>query len=311
MRLPEIDAAARPDFPHPIVAALTQWYLRAAASGWVPAGWYLRDLPAQNQLSRRSGALHIEIVTHCWNYSHLLAYQLSSLAQHPPRQGLLTLTVFHASEDAATVGLLSAFGQRTIPNVTLQSVCLPPPYLFRRSIGRNRAALQTEADWIWFTDCDVFFGEGCIDGLIASLQGLGEPLVFPATEHVTGLLAESHPLIAAGRGEPRLLEPDLSLFKALPRNRATGPLQITHGDIARACGYCRDIPFYQRPARAWCKAHEDRAFRWLLRSQGQPLEVPGVYRIRHLAKGRYTGPAWQTRMRSAIRQWTLRFKEPS
>ena len=94
------------------------------------------------------------------------------------------------------------------------------------------------------------------------------------------------------------------LSGASPRaiSRATGPLQITHGDAARQMGYCQGVHCYLEPAEKWQKAHEDRVFRWTLNSQGTPLDLPGVFRIRHLEKGRYTGTALNTRVRSRIRQ---------
>jgi len=95
---------------------------------------------------------------------------------------------------------------------------------------------------------------------------------------------------------------DVALFSRFDKDRATGPLQITHGDIARAVGYCESLPYYQRPSATWCKAYEDRAFRWLLRTQGEPVDVPGVFRIRHVAKGRYTGSALNTGVRSGLRR---------
>jgi len=55
------------------------------------------------------------------------------------------------------------------------------------------------------------------------------------------------------------------------------------------------------PLEKIAKCHEDRAFRWLLRSKGEPLPIPGVYRIRHVHKGRYTGSASGNRLRTWLR----------
>ena len=102
----------------------------------------------------------------------------------------------------------------------------------------------------------------------------------------------------------QLLDVETDKFTESIRTRATGPLQITHGDVARRCGYCECLALYQTPSETWCKAREDRAFRWLSRSQGTPLEIPGVYRIRHVFKGRYTGSQMSTGVRSRIRRFT-------
>ena len=47
--------------------------------------------------------MHLEIVSHCWHYSRLLTYQLSSLVLHPPTEVAVTVTVFLAEEDEDTV----------------------------------------------------------------------------------------------------------------------------------------------------------------------------------------------------------------
>ncbi|MBU2099519.1 MAG: glycosyltransferase family 2 protein, partial [Gammaproteobacteria bacterium] len=135
-----------------------------------------------------------------------------------------------------------------------------------------------------------------------------DALVYPSREYCTGLLPHDAAILQPDMSKLALLDVDDSLFTGFPRSRATGPLQITHGDVARAVGYCESLAYYQRPSVTWCKAYEDRAFRWLLRSQGVPLDVPGVYRIRHVAKGRYTGSKLNTGLRSSLRRLVARFK---
>ena len=73
-------------------------------------------------------------------------------------------------------------------------------------------------------------------------------------------------------------------------------------DVARAIGYCAGIKSCQTPSERWCKCYEDRIFRWLVGTPGTPIEVAGVYQIRHVEKGRYAkGSAW-SRLRSKIRR---------
>jgi hypothetical protein len=285
------------------------WFLRLAASGLVPARWFLPALPAEEDRAARTGRLSLEIVSHCWGYSHMLAYQLSSLVLHPPTQLDVTMKVYYAEEDRDTVALLEFFGALQASGVTWNWQALDRGRLFRRAIGRNLAARATRCDWIWFTDCDVLFHAGCLAGLAEALQGRRDALVFPREERTSDLLEPSDPMLHAGRGAPCVLDIDTSRFTAWRRERATGPLQITHGDLARACGYCEQLRYYQKPARHWAKAHEDRAFRWLLRSQGEPIDVPGVYRIRHLSKGRYRGNPWWDFVRTTIRRIQARFRE--
>jgi hypothetical protein len=87
--------------------------------------------------------------------------------------------------------------------------------------------------------------------------------------------------------------------------KAKGAYQVVHGDAARQCGYCEQIPLYQRPAPRWAKTYEDTAYRWLLGTDGVGLEVPGVHRIRHVHKGRYG----ESRAAAALRGNIRRAKE--
>ncbi len=288
---------------------LASWFFRIAASGLIPARWFLPSLPTEAQRAARTGILTLEIVSHCWQYSHLLAYQLSSLVKFPPTRAQVTMTVFYSLEDAATAALLEYFGTMEVPGVTWNWQPLPREQLFRRAIGRNRAALATEADWIWFTDCDLLFRENCLDALAEALQGRRDALVYPRQERCTSLLTDTDPLLRVDLQKPRLVDISDEKFTLQERTRATGPLQITHGDVARTCGYCDSLGIYQTPADHWCKAYEDRAFRWLLRTQGTPLDIPNVYRIRHVFKGRYTGSALNTGLRSRIRRFVSWSKE--
>ena len=288
---------------------LTGWFFRIAASGLVPARWFLPSLPPKKARAATTGILAIEIVSHCWQYSHFLVYQLSSLVKFPPIKAKVTMTIFYSVEDTATAAILEYFGAMEVPGVIWNWQPLPKEQLFRRGIGRNKAALATEADWVWFTDCDLLFRENCLDTLAEALQGRRDALVYPRQERCTSLLTDADPMLRVDLQKPRLVDINADKFTLQERTRATGPLQITHGDVARACGYCDSLGIYQTPSDHWCKAYEDRAFRWLLRTQGTPLDIPNVYRIRHVFKGRYTGNTLHSKIRSRIRRFTSWWKE--
>jgi len=260
-------------------------FFRFAPKGKVPAKWFLPTIPSQTERTINPKRFTLEIVSHCWKYAHLLDYQLSSLVNYPPTKLNLIVTVFYNSEDADTVTTLDFFAKQTVNNITWNWQELPKEKLFRRSIGRNQAALNTRADWVWFTDCDLVFHKQCLDTLAEELKGRNEVLLFPLQERITTLLAETDPILMKG-AKPQVLDIDTSSFHAVDITRATGPMQITHGTVARSCGYCNNIRIYQKPATHWCKAYEDRAFRWLLRSPGVGINIPGVYRIQHAFKGR-------------------------
>ena len=95
---------------------IEQTLLRIATTGIVPGRWFLVP-PAPASLPARSGTLDIEIVSHCWQYAHLLGYQLSSLVNYPPTRAHLRMTVFHAAEDVKTQALLAFFGKIEAHNV--------------------------------------------------------------------------------------------------------------------------------------------------------------------------------------------------
>lgn len=284
-------------------------FFRFAAGGWIPPGWFEPDLPPEGERAARTGHLKLEVVSHCWNYSHFLVYQLSSLVLFPPKKLDVTMTVFYSPEDTRTEELLAFFRRQEVPGVTWNWQPIPKQELFRRGIGRNRAALATKADWVWFTDCDLMFRESCLDTLAEVLQGRRDALLFPEEERTTDLLAEDNPMLEAGSAGPQVLDIDTTSFATRTITKATGPLQIAHGDVCRAVGYCRNVGLYQQPVESFAKCHEDRAFRWLLRSQGEPIDVPGVYRIRHIAKGRYTGSETRSRFRTWLRVWQSRWRD--
>ncbi len=292
-----------------MINALRKLGLHWLASSSIPPGWlYDAVLPVEKR-SQKQGRLRIEIVSHCWQYSRLLSYQLNSLVQNAVQDADIIMTVFYSKDDRATQALLDMVSNIAVANVTWNWQPLPSSQLFRRSIGRNLAALNSQADWVWFTDCDMTFQSGCLDSLNKALQRRQDALVFPAVEHRTDIHTESDLISSNSLDQPELLEASSELFSSHSINRATGPLQITHGDVARANGYCRDVPFYQQPAEHFQKATEDRLFRWLLGTQGTPIDVIGVCRIQHVDKGRYQKDSTGTRWRKQVRRWQYAWRQ--
>jgi hypothetical protein len=285
-----------------------RWYdrplglgMRWAASGLLPAAWFRPAIPGPEARHTSGDFPSLEIVSHCWQYARTLVYQLSSFVNYAPTKLRLTVTVFYAESDSATVELLDFIAGYDVPNVTWNWQPLPEGKLLRRCIGRNHAALASEADWVWMTDCDIVFHENCLDSLAEQLKGRGDVLVYPRQERTTPMLPDSSDMLLKG-GTPHLVDIDTSEFDLHERDRAKGAFQIIHGDVARALGYCNGLRVYQAPADHWCKCYEDRAFRWLVGTQGTPLEIDGVYQIRHIEKGRYRKGAVSSKFRSKIRR---------
>ncbi|MEM1233888.1 MAG: glycosyltransferase family A protein [Pseudomonadota bacterium] len=212
------------------------------------------------------------------------------------------MTVYYAAEDQKTAELLEFFSATSVRNVTWNWCAIPKEELFRRSIGRNEAALRTEADWIWFTDCDLMFRHGCLDALADALQGRRDSLVYPQVEHRTALLSDEDLLLQTDMRTLRIVDVEDALFTPYRNTRATGPHQIVHGDVARAVGYCNAVRYYLKPQPRFAKCREDRAFRWLLGTDGVPIDVPGAYRIRHASKGRYSPSGARTEVRKWLRR---------
>ncbi len=291
-------AFTRPGLMATIGMKFQQLMFRYGQNFLSPAS-YLPTVPSSQDLTPRTGRLSLEIVSHCWNYSHMLAYSLSSYVNYPPQEVDVTVTVFHSSDDQRTVDMLAYFGKIEVPGVNWNWQKLPTEQLLRRAIGRNQAALSTHADWVWFADCDLIFHKGCLDALSNELQGRKDLLLFPLSENITSLLKDDNQILNNGNA-PKVVDIEPEQFFPNSISRAVGAYQIVNAEVARICGYCNNISIYQTPTDHWQKTYEDRTFRWLIRSQGEGIQVPGIYRIRHISKGRYKQSDSKV---SKIRSW--------
>lgn len=277
-----------------------EFLLRFAASGLLPGKWFIPKQPRPQELTAKNGELHIEIVSHCWQYSQFLSHQLDSITRFSPSTGMLTFTLFYSLEDHVTVALVAKYQAMTLERVKWNFQALDTPKLLRRAIGRNQAAKQTKADWIWFTDCDVLFLDNCLDSLNQALQNRNDVLVFPEQLKATCLLKSDNQLLQHACDSAQTIKK--TEFKHRHFKKATGPIQIVHGDVAREVGYCDSLTVYQQPQDRWVKTYEDRAFRWLLGTHGTPIELENLYLIRHEDKGRYKKDSEFSKLRQSIRK---------
>jgi hypothetical protein len=230
--------------------------------------------------------MKLEIVSHCWRYSRLLDYQLSSLILYPPQRTDLLMTVFLTEEDRDTWSVVKYFESLEKPaNVRIRGWDLPREKLLRRLIGRNLAALATEADWIWFADCDYLFRDGALDALEERVGQVDGPLVFPAFVWVNPAHALGDRAIAAASSGPHVLDINPTDFARRRYRRAIGGVQIARGDAVRRLGYCRHSRRQGRPASGWARTCEDPSFRHSLGTGGTRIDVPNVFRIRHSTRG--------------------------
>lgn len=230
----------------------------------------------------------LEIVSHCWNYARIGSYQLSSLLLHPitiPVQ----YTLYYSATDKPTRLLVDFFSQQYAGNVTWCFRELEPSLLCRRSIGRNHAALHTEADWVWFADVDMAFGHKCLDEAVRCAERdpcvMCYPSIIRKSSHEIG-----DALVEAASGPPIIRPIDPLVFQLHVHKQAIGGVQIIKGDICREYGYLRDSPKYQEPADRWMRTYDDRYVRTVIGALGPVECIPElpVYRIAHSRQGRFT-----------------------
>lgn len=230
--------------------------------------------------------MHLEIVSHCWHYTRLLNYQLSSLILHPPRRTIITMTVFFTPSDTLTQQVLRFFSRRVDnTQVRIRRWRLPMFRLMRREIGRNQAALATVADWVWFTDCDYCFGPEALDAAADALQDITGPLAFPRQTLVSATPALGDAAIERLIKVPQTTWVQPEDFIPFNNERAIGGIQIARGEIVQQTGYLNGSR-YLRPARKWQRTFGDVAFRQQLGTSGTAVEIPYLYRILHAKAGR-------------------------
>ena len=230
----------------------------------------------------------VEIIVHCWKYSRLLCYQLSSLLLHPPTVPT-QITIFASDKDEPTKKTVEFFKDR---GVDARIWLLRHERLFRRSIGRNLAARATEASVAWFADCDYCFGPGAIDSLAGCLakEALYRPKnLFFQKNHALGD-AYIDRLVP---GEPEVVAVNDEDFLVESTRKSIGGIQIVSGEVARTLGYLETWRRGRYQADVldvgFQRCVEDGQYRKHLKQHGiekASLSIPNVYRIRHTGVGR-------------------------
>jgi hypothetical protein len=228
--------------------------------------------------------MQLEIISHCWQYGRQLTHQLSSLLLFAPSTVNVVMTVVFASEDHSTKEVLDYFEAFEAPHIRWNWCCLTREKVFRRAFGRNQAALATTADWVWFADADMCFRSSCLDELAGQLRGQSTPLVYPriiriSHSHEAGESALNR--VATG---PALIDIDPAEFVPWRYDRAIGGVQIVPGDIARSRGYLNGRRRLFKVPISFGGFSDDIAFRRSLGTDGSPINLDGVYRIRHLSR---------------------------
>ena len=225
----------------------------------------------------------LQFVVHCWRYSRVLAYQLSSLILNSTEKwDDVICTVFYARDDQPTADMLNYFRSK----LSLVAWPLSLPELQRREIGRNLAARDALGDVVWFTDADYVFGSECLNTLAVLSDDFADDMIYYPRRYMGTITRDIGDAIALKVTGPGLYAVDSTDFEPNIIDRAIGGAQIVTGDTARKHGYCpNDRPPPTDSPGFFFKS--DRWYRHLFKSErGIRIVLPNLYRIRQSVSSR-------------------------
>lgn len=237
----------------------------------------------------------IEIVVHCFNghlpiYAPLLRAQGLSLIHHSLHRCKVVWTVCYHPEDGAVTDIFDELESDLFHSgVFIRRIPLSFGALFQRSVGRNEAALSTEADCLWHSDCDYLFKGDCLDGAIREVALVPDAIVYPAHVLITSHF-DGDSIINKMEGKHNLTSDDLLLFNPQIATKAIGGIQIVNGDLARSKGYVnygKWIKPNPTTVRGSFETRSDVKYRGCIGKTSQ-RPIAGVCRIRH-SKRSYGG----------------------
>lgn len=238
--------------------------------------------------------MKFEINTHCWKYYRLLTYHLSGFVLHPPKDCEVDVSVCYTKEDKQTSEVLDFFEPlfESIPNVNLVLHNMEVPQLMRRGIGRQERSFLTQADWMWYADCDMVVHGTCLDTMASHLATTSRLLYHPAYIQISKDHAIGDELIRAVKDTSLIEVPrDVSLWTKHRYSRSIGGVQICDGKHLRNVGYLPAHSKYLRPCSRWRRTYEDRVFRsHYCNHRGHKIRhgdvCTNIFRIRHGQCGR-------------------------
>ena len=234
--------------------------------------------------------MSIQLVTHVYakvlpQYSIFLRAQLTSLLRSQ-FDDFTGITVCYTHDDQRVVDVLDYFDP--LFDGLLIRRPMSEPYLFRRSIGRNMAALNCSADILWATDIDHVFGPDCLRDLQTQWDQLDEKpsLAYTGEIQIQAAHSQGDQFVAEHVADRGLLGIEGLQFIKKKYLQPVGGVHILNGDFARRHGYLRDISKWQRPEidqKPFRCFRDDRAFVKYCRTNGSTkrIQVPGIFRLRH------------------------------
>lgn len=232
--------------------------------------------------------MKIELISHCYavdlpQYARHLVYQLSSLHLYPPDGHEVSAVICTSKDDYETLAVVEWFQEN--PKLDVEAMVLEKSELARRAIGRNRAALLTEADFVWFADCDQAYRDNVLGKVCDMEWADGVVMYYPTVIHI-------HKDHRTGDEYAQQVT-DIGLYdinKAdfIPKRyrKAVGGVQIVKGEFAREHGYLNHSDKWQRPAdrRPFSKnCFDDVVYRKWANKLGEirGTDLEGMYRLRH------------------------------
>jgi hypothetical protein len=213
-----------------------------------------------------------------------LRYQLASLV----RCGNVSVSVCYTPSDELTVAVLDWIEGFELP---LERIDLKKGELFRRSIGRNIAALGSTEDLVWFTDVDHVFMPHCFGELQKIWGELDHPrpaMIYPGTIQIQATHELGDELVRTYNHD-KMLFIDPAEFVPKTYTRAIGGVQIVDGEIARRYGYLDKSKKYQEVTdgnHPFPNFRDDIAYRNKCKTLGgvKQVQFGGLYRLRHTLK---------------------------
>jgi hypothetical protein len=235
----------------------------------------------------------ITIVPHCWaavqpHYATMLRAQLSSIVKFKPEVDVKVVVVCCLEDEETLKVINDLISDYTSLKMSFQPLFLEKEELWRRSIGRNRVALNdVDSDVIWFADCDYLFMEGALDHVLNSWFEAGKPtLMWPRGYMANMEKEEIDQFIEESKDRRGRILPDVTHFGWKSNDRAIGGLQIVSGEYCRKNGYIN--------SGRWTKVKDNIASfanttcdikfrRKVMKTETYHAldKIPGLYRMRH------------------------------
>jgi hypothetical protein len=233
----------------------------------------------------------LDIVVHAFSaelpqYAAMLKAQARAIADHAPDSLSIQLVIactFPEQDPQTWITI-----QEIIPwmrnGFVVRVEALPREQLFRRAIFRHYWSQRSQADVLWFADCDYCPLQGCLSAICEQVS-TSDGLCFPKTyyrhrEHHLG--DRSWQAIAKGD----VLQINPLEFEVRKCRKAIGGMQIIGRDVVRRIGYLgKPQSRWQRPVGPeipfGCFRDDSQWRRQEFPDGGRKIDVPNLYRQRH------------------------------